>query len=221
MALRGRDEFQVVIPYVRFRRQDVDERPVLLDTSAIIDGRVIDVYKSSFLSGRLVVPKFVLKELQRLADSADDLKRQKGRRGLDLLHMMLDDPKLDIRIRDDEISGVNNVDGELVRLAKMMDGRICTTDYNLSRTAVLEDVGVLNLNELASAVKPVVFQGEKLEIRLAKEGREAGQAVGYLEDGTMVVVSEAKELIGQKVKVETVSVLQTQAGKMIFAKLVR
>jgi uncharacterized protein YacL len=221
MALRGKDEFNIIIPYVRFRRQDVKDAVVLLDTSAIIDGRVIDVYKSTFLSGRLVVPKFVLRELQRLADSADDLKRQKGRRGLEILHMMLDDPKLDIRLRDDEITQANAVDSELIRLAKMMDGRICTTDHNLSRAATLEDVSILNINELANAVKPVIFQGEQLELRLVKEGKEHGQAVGYLDDGTMVVVSDGREWIGQKVKVETTTILQTQAGKMIFAKVQR
>jgi uncharacterized protein YacL len=221
MALRGKDEFNIIIPYVRFRRQDVKDAVVLLDTSAIIDGRTIDVYKTNFLAGRLVVPKFVVRELQRLADSADDIKRQRGRRGLDILHMMMEDPKLDVRIHDDETPETNAVDLELIRLAKIMDGRICTTDYNLGKTASLEDVVVLNLNELAHAVKAVVFQGEKLDIKLVKEGKEHGQAVGYLDDGTMVVVSDARDQIGNKVTVDVSSVLQTQAGKMVFAKLAR
>jgi len=218
MALRGKDEFNIIIPYVRFRRQDVKEGIILLDTSAIIDGRISDIYKLNFLIGRLVVPRFVLQEMQVLADSADDIKRQRGRRGLELLKMMQNDPKVDIFIHEDEMSGPQSVDTKLVRQAKLMDARVCTTDFNLGQTASLQGIDVLNVNELASAVKSVVFMGEELEVKLIKEGKEPEQAVGYLDDGTMIVVSDSRKFIGRAIKVTVTSVLQTATGKMIFAR---
>ncbi len=219
MALRGKDEFNIIIPYVRFRRQDLKEGIIVLDTSAIIDGRIVDIHKSGFLAGRLVAPRFVLHELQRLADSADDIKRERGRRGLEILRTMQKDATVDIRVHEDDMTGPDPVDVKLVRLAKMLDGRLCTTDFNLSRMANIQDVGILNIHDLVNAVKAVVFPGEELEIRLLKEGKEPNQAIGYLEDGTMVVVGEGKRHIGQISKVYVTSVLQTQAGRMIFAKL--
>ena len=219
MAVRGKDEFNVIIPYVRFRRQEVKGGVVLLDTSVLIDGRVPDIYKTDFLTGRLVVPRFVLQELQRLADSDDDLKRQRGRRGLELLRIMQSDPKIDIRIHEDDLTSDQNVDAKLVSLAKLMDGRVCTTDFNLSRVASLQGVGVLNIQELVNAVKCVLFPGERLEVKLVKEGKELNQAVGYTEDGTMIVVSDARKFVGQKIEAVVTSVLQTQAGRMIFAKV--
>lgn len=219
MALRGKDEFNIIIPYVRFRRQDLKEGIIVLDTSAIIDGRIVDIHKSGFLAGRLVAPRFVLHELQRLADSSDDIKRERGRRGLEILRAMQKDPTVDIRVHEDEMTGSDPVDVKLVRLAKILDGRLCTTDFNLSRMANIQDVGILNIHDLVTAVKAVVFPGEELEIRLLKEGKEHNQAIGYLEDGTMVVVGEGKKFIGQMTKVYVTSVLQTQAGRMIFAKL--
>lgn len=219
MALRGKDEFNIIIPYVKFRRQDTKEGVVLLDTSAIIDGRIQDVYKTNFLLGRLVVPRFVLMELQRLSDSADDLKRERGRRGLELLRIMQEDPKMDVHIHEDELSGDEDVDTKLILLSKLMDARICTTDFNLSRTAELQGVDVLNVNELVHAVKSVLFSGDQIIVKLIKEGKEQNQAIGYMDDGTMIVVSDAKEKIGQEVQVDVTSVLQTAAGKMIFAKV--
>ena len=219
MALRGKDEFNIIIPYVRFRRQDVKEGIILLDTSAIIDGRISDIYKLNFLIGRLVVPRFVLQELQKLADSSDDIKRQRGRRGLELLKLMQNDPKVDVHIHEDEMTEVGEVDAKLVSLAKLMDARICTTDFNLAQTASLQTIEVLNVNELANSVKSVVFIGEELDVKLTKDGKEANQAVGYMDDGTMVVVSDAKRFVGQNVHAVVTSVLQTQSGKMIFAKL--
>ncbi|HLF18776.1 MAG TPA: TRAM domain-containing protein [Candidatus Omnitrophota bacterium] len=219
MALRGKDEFNIIIPYVRFRRQDVKEGIILLDTSAIIDGRIADIYKLNFLIGRLVVPRFVLLEMQKLADSGDDIKRQRGRRGLELLKLMQNDPKVDVHIHEDEMTEPGDVDAKLVSLAKLMDARICTTDFNLGQTASLQHIEVLNMNELASSVKSVVFIGEELDVKLTREGKEASQAVGYMDDGTMVVVSDARKLIGQNVCAAVTSVLQTQSGKMIFAKL--
>ena len=219
MALRGKDEFNLIIPYVRFKRQDLKDGVVLLDTSAIIDGRIGDIFKTGFVGGRLVAPRFVLQELQRLSDSDDDTKRQRGRRGLDILKNWQSDTAADVRIHEDELTGSEPVDLKLVKLAKIMEARICTTDFNLSRMASLQGVEMLNINDLVNSVKPVVFNGEELEIRLMKEGKDPNQAVGYLEDGTMVVVIDGKKLIGQQVKVYVTSALQTQAGRMVFAKL--
>lgn len=219
MALRGKDEFNLIIPYVRFKRQSIDEKFVLLDTSAIIDGRVNNIYKTHFLSGRLVIPRSVLLELQKLADSENDLKRQRGRRGLDLIQSMQEDPKVEIRIHEDDVSADVQVDTRLVQLAKAMDASICTTDYNLTQVASMQNVDILNINELADASKTFVFTGDVLDIKLTKEGKEADQAVGYLDDGTMVVVSHARDKLGQTKKVKVTSVLQTQSGKMVFGKL--
>ncbi len=218
MALRGKDEFNLIIPYVRLKRQDVRDDEVLLDTSAVIDGRIVDIYKTNFFSGRMVVPRFVLLELQRLADSDDLLKRQKGQRGLEILKAMQKDNTMDMRVQEDDLPGEAEVDAKLVKLAKLMEAKICTTDYNLNRIATIQGVKVLNVNELANAVKAMIVAGEVLDIKLMKEGKEPNQAIGYLDDGTMVVVSDAKPLIGQKVRATVNSVLQTQAGKMIFAK---
>ncbi len=219
IALRGKDEFNLIIPYVRFRRTDLKDGVVALDTSAIIDGRVFDVYRTHFLSGRLVVPRFVLHELQRLADSEDDLRRQRGRRGLEILRVMQKDTAIDVRVHEDDMSFEEGaVDLKLVKLAKSLEARLCTTDFNLGRMAAIQGVDVVNVNELVSAVKPVVFAGEEMDIQIIKEGKEDGQGVGYLEDGTMVVVTEGRRYVGQKIRAVVTSVLQTQAGRMIFAK---
>lgn len=220
MALRGKDEFNIIIPYVRFKRQDEKEGFIIIDTSAIIDGRIPDIYKANFMSGSLIVPKFVLKELQALADSADDLKRQKGRRGMELLKLMQDDPKIDIHIHEGIVSDDQEVDARLIRMAKMFDARLCTTDFNLSRIAELQSIEVLNVHQLVSAIKSVVVTGDQIQIKLIKQGKEQDQALAYLDDGTMIVVSNGKEKIGKKVDVEVTSVLQTQTGKLIFAKLI-
>jgi uncharacterized protein YacL len=221
MALRGKDEFNIIIPYVRFKRQTLDENVVLLDTSVIIDGRIADIYKTNFIKGRMVVPRFVLQELQRIADSDDPMKRQRGRRGMEILRSMQKDTTLDIKVHEEDLPEYQGVDTKLVKLAKIMDASICTTDYNLNRMATIQGLQILNINELVNAVKPVVFPGEEMEVRLVKEGKEPNQAVAFLDDGTMVVVAEARPLIGQKVKATVTSVLQTQAGRMIFAKLGR
>jgi len=219
VALRGKDEFNIVIPYIRFKRQDADAGSILLDTSAIIDGRIADIYKTGFLTGRLIVPRCVLKELQKISDSSDDNKRRRGRRGMDLLQEIQKDPETHIIIHEDELPEETEVDAKLIRLAKMMDAKICTTDYNLGRIAALQEIRILNVHELVNAVKSVVLNGEELEVKLVKEGKEPNQALAYLEDGTMVVVGEGRSLIGKKVTVRVTSVLQTQAGKIIFSKL--
>ncbi len=218
IGLRGKDEFNVIIPYVRLRRQDQSESVTVLDTSVIIDGRIVDICKTNFLQSKIVIPKFVLKELQQIADSTDPIKRQRGRRGLDILHVVQKESGLDIMIHDEEFPDVNEVDAKLVKLAQLLEAKILTVDYNLNRIASLQGIKILNINELANALKPVVFPGEHMQIKLLKEGKEYNQAVGYLDDGTMVVVEDARRLIGQDVKVVVTSVLQTQAGRMIFTK---
>lgn len=219
MAMRGKDEFNLIIPYVRFKRQDIDEKITILDTSAIIDGRIADVYKTHFFNDRMIVPRFVLNELQSLADSNDPLKRQKGRRGMEILRQMQKDATLDIRIHEDDVSSESEVDAKLVRLAKMMDASICTADFNLNRIAGIQSVVVLNIEELVGALKPVIYTGEEIDVKLVKEGREPNQAVAFSDDGTMIIVNDAKESIGQMVSVKVNSVLQTAAGRIIFAKL--
>ena len=219
IALRGRDQFNLIIPYVRFRRQDEKTDTVVLDTSAIIDGRVVDIIKTSFIEARLVVPRFVLKELQTIADSADAIKRQRGRRGLEILHMIQNDARFNLVVHEEDFPDTHDVDAKLVRLAKLLEAKIFTVDFNLNRISELQGVKVLNINELANALKSVVLPGEAIEIKPIKEGKEHNQAIAYLEDGTMVVVEEARRLIGQNVRVTITSVLQTQAGRMVFAKL--
>ena len=219
MALRGKDEFNIIIPYVRLRRQDQAQDVVLLDTSVIIDGRIVDICKTRFLGGKVIIPKFVLRELQQIADSSDPIKRQRGRRGLEILNTIQNEPGMDITIHEQDFTETSEVDAKLVLLAKLLEAKILTVDFNLNRVASIQGIKVLNINELANALKPVVFPGEVMHIKLIKEGKEHNQAVGYLDDGTMVVVEDARRLIGQDVKVAVTSVLQTQAGRMIFTKI--
>ena len=219
MALRGKDEFNIIIPYVRLRRQDQSQDVVLLDTSVIIDGRIVDICKTRFLGGKVIIPKFVLRELQQIADSTDPIKRQRGRRGLEILNTIQNEPGMDITVHEQDFSETSEVDAKLVLLAKLLEAKILTVDFNLNRVASIQGIKVLNINELANALKPVVFPGEEMHIKLIKEGKEHNQAVGYLDDGTMVVVEDARRLIGQDVKVAVTSVLQTQAGRMIFTKI--
>ncbi|MFH0935436.1 MAG: TRAM domain-containing protein [Candidatus Omnitrophota bacterium] len=223
LALRGKDEFNIIIPYVRLRRQDQSQDVVILDTSVIIDGRIIDILKARFLGGKIVIPRFVLKELQQIADSTDPIKRQRGRRGLEMLHTIQKekDSGVDIALHEEDFPDTKEVDAKLVKLAKLMEAKILTVDFNLNRVAGIQGIKVLNINELANALKSVVFPGEEMRIKLLKEGKEHNQAIGYLEDGTMVVVEDARRHIGQEVKVAVTSVLQTQAGRMIFTKLER
>jgi len=219
MALRGKDEFNIIIPYVRLRRQDQSQDVVILDTSVIIDGRIVDICKTRFLGQKVIIPKFVLRELQQIADSTDPIKRQRGRRGLEILNTIQHEPGMDIVIHEQDFPETSEVDAKLVLLAKLLEAKILTVDFNLNRVASIQGIKVLNINELANALKPVVFPGEEMHIKLIKEGKEHNQAVGYLDDGTMVVAEDARRLIGQEVKVLVTSVLQTQAGRMIFTKV--
>ena len=190
---------------------------VLVDTSAIIDGRIADISQTGFITGTLVVPKFVLNELQHIADSADALRRNRGRRGLDILNRLQKDSVVPIHISEYEVNGVNDVDSKLVKLAKHLHCPIVTNDFNLNRVAAIQGVRVLNINELANAVKSVVLPGEEMTVRVIQEGKEHGQGVGYLEDGTMVVIEGGRRFINCDVEVVVTRVLQTVAGRMIFA----
>jgi uncharacterized protein YacL len=193
-------------------------RPKLLDTNVIIDGRIADVCRAGFVEGPIYVPKFVLEELQQIADSSDSLKRARGRRGLDILNQMQKERELKVPdFPADDPS--EEVDARLVRLAREVDGAIITNDYNLNRVAELQGVDVLNINELANALKPVVLPGEEMQVTIIKEGKEKEQGIGYLDDGTMIVVEGARRLIGETLDVSVTSVLQTVQGKMIFAKI--
>lgn len=192
--------------------------PKILDTSVIIDGRIADITKSGFLEGDLIVPGFVLEELQHIADSSDVLKRNRGRRGLDILNKIQKEPYSTVRIVEDDYDDIAEVDTKLVRLAKDINGKVVTNDYNLNKVCELHGVQVLNINELANSVKPVVLPGEELKVHVIKDGKEQGQGVGYLDDGTMIVVDGGRRYIGQTVAVLVTSVLQTAAGRMIFAK---
>jgi uncharacterized protein YacL len=219
IGLRGKDEFNIIIPYVRLRRQDQIEEVTLLDTSVVIDGRIVDIFKAKFLEGKIIVPRFVLKELQQIADSTDPIKRQRGRRGLEILHTIQQESGVDIKLHEEDFPEVPEVDAKLIKLAQLLEAKILTVDFNLNRVATFQGIKVLNINELANALKPVVFPGEQMQVKLLKEGKEHNQAVGYLDDGTMVVVEDARRLIGQEVRVVVTSVLQTQAGRMIFTKI--
>ena len=219
IAMRGKDEFNLIIPYVKFVRQDKKEDVILLDTSVIIDGRVADILQTRFIEGRLVIPRFVLKELQQIADSQDALKRNRGRRGLDILNKIQKTATFDVRIQEEDFPDVKEVDAKLVKLAKLLSAKIFTNDFNLNKVAELQGITVLNINELANALRPVVLPGEMMEVRVSKEGKEYNQGVAYLDDGTMVVIDNSKHLIGQTTKVVVTSVLQTSAGRMIFARL--
>jgi len=191
----------------------------ILDTSVIIDGRITDICRTGFLEGRLTVPRFVLRELQTIADSEDVLKRNRGRRGLDILNTLQREPKIQIDISDIDYPEIPDVDSKLVRLASDSGGAVLTNDYNLNKVAELQGVNVLNINELANALKPVVLPGEEMSVQIIREGKEAGQGVGYLDDGTMVVVDGGKAHVGKHVELTVTSVLQTPAGRMIFTKL--
>ncbi|MGD1994719.1 MAG: TRAM domain-containing protein, partial [Anaerolineae bacterium] len=192
--------------------------PVLLDTSVIIDGRIADISQTGFLRGELLVPNFVLNELQHIADSSDTLRRNRGRRGLDILRRLQEESVSPVRITDTDVEGVHEVDDKLVLLAKQLRCAIVTNDYNLNRVAELQGVPVLNINELANAVKTVYLPGESFRVSIIQEGKETDQGVGYLDDGTMVVIENGRPHIGSTIDVNVTKVLQTAAGRMIFAR---
>jgi uncharacterized protein YacL len=191
----------------------------VLDTSVIIDGRIADIAEAGFIDGALVIPEFVLRELQVVADSTDSSKRQRGRRGLDMLQRMQSNPNLLVQIVSDDFPTIREVDLKLLELAKKWEAKVVTNDFNLNKVAHLHHVEVLNINDLANALKPVVLPGERMSVLILKEGKEYNQGVGYLDDGTMVVVDHARKMIGRTVDISVTSVLQTASGKMIFGKM--
>jgi uncharacterized protein YacL len=217
LVLQTKDDFRFVIPYVEFAKEMRGSRPILLDTSIIVDGRILDIIHTQAMQGTLIVPRFVLNELQQIADSADKLKRARGRRGLDMLQKLQENNIVEVVIDDTEAEGTG-VDQKLISLALTNRGRVMTNDYNLNKVATLRGVDVINLNDLAKALRPVVLPGEHLHVRLVKEGEGPTQGVGYLDDGTMVVVEYGKSHMGQEVDLIVTSTLQTSAGRMIFGK---
>lgn len=219
IALRGKDEFNLVIPYVRFVPHDVDVPLVVVDTSVLIDGRIARVCEAGFMNAALIIPRFVLNELQSVADSADPQKQARGRRGLEVLNELRRLKRVDLRISESEVSKQEDKEAKLVFLAQTMRAKLLTTDYNLAKMAEFQGVAWLNLNELARSLRPEFMLGESVELELVKPGKDDGQAVGFLEDGSMVVVNASRAFIGRRVRVEITSTLPTAGGKMIFAKL--
>ena len=194
-------------------------RPKVLDTSVIIDGRIFDICKTGIVEGTIVIPNFVLQELRHVADSADSLKRNRGRRGLDILNKIQKELEIPVRVEERDYDDIAEVDAKLLKLASDLGGVVVTNDYNLNKVAAVQGVPVLNINELANAVKPVVLPGEEMEVTILKDGKEAGQGVAYLDDGTMIVVDGGKKYMNETIEVVVTSVLQTAAGRMIFAKI--
>jgi len=220
LAMRSnRDEFSLIIPYVRFTRQSTEREPIVVDTNVIIDGRIADLCATGFVSQALIVPRFVLGELQLLADSRDPIKRERGRRGLEILNQLQRSRDIELTIHDSADDGDMPVDSRLVRVAKVLQARLLTNDNALCQVARLQQVPALNLNDLAHALRPALVVGDELELNLVKEGRDSHQAVGYLPDGTMIVVNHARTLLGKSARVTVSSALQTAAGRLIFAEL--
>lgn len=220
LAMRSnRDEFSLIIPYVRFARETTQHEPLVVDTNIIIDGRIADLCATGFLSRSLIVPRFVLGELQTLADSRDSIKRERGRRGLEILNQLQGSREIDLTIHDTSGDSELETDARLVRIAKVLQARLLTNDGALGQVARLQQVPVLNLSDLSRALRPIVVAGDELDLPLVKEGRDTHQAVGYLPDGTMIVVNHARPLLGTTATVVVSSALQTGAGRLIFAEL--
>ncbi|NJL31548.1 MAG: PIN/TRAM domain-containing protein [Phycisphaerales bacterium] len=218
LVLQTKDDFRFVIPYVEFTKQIRGPRPLVLDTSVIIDGRILDLIKTGFVTGSLIAPKFVINELQTLADSADRTKRARGRRGLEILHKLQHAPGALVSIDDSEADGTG-VDQKLINLSLTLQARLMTNDFNLAKVATLRDVDTLNLNDLATALRPVALPGEHLRVKIIKPGEGPQQGVGYLDDGTMIVVENGRGYVGTEVDLVVSSTLQTSAGRMIFGRV--
>jgi uncharacterized protein YacL len=221
LAMRSsRDEFSLIIPYVRFAREKTQHEPLVVDTNVIIDGRIADLCATGFLSSSLIVPRFILEELQTLADSHDPTKRERGRRGLEILNQLQGSREVELTIHETSAEDVDlGTDARLVRAAKVLKARLLSNDHALTQVARLQRVSVLNLSDLARALRPSVVAGDELDLHLVKEGRESHQAIGYLPDGTMIVVNHARPHVGKTRKIVVASALQTAAGRLIFAEL--
>ena len=223
-SLGYRKQFDFASVFVRSKKPDAPAKetmiaPKILDTSVIIDGRIFDICKTGIFEGEIVIPEFVLVELQHIADSADSMKRTKGRRGLDILSKIQKELSTPVRISDIDFDDTQEVDAKLIKLAKLINGKVVTTDYNLNKVAAVHKVDVFNINELSNAVKPVLLPGEELTVVIIKDGKEQRQGIAYLDDGTMIVVEGARGRIGEELDVVVTSVLQTAAGRMIFARI--
>lgn len=222
VAMKRRDELNWLVPQRKTKDKVVLDgyrsQPKILDTSVIIDGRIFDICKTGFIEGPLVIPSFVLEELRHIADSSDVLKRNRGRRGLDILNRIQKELDIPVEIYEKNFDDVAEVDTKLLKLARILNGKIITNDYNLNKVAEFQGVAVLNINELANAMKPIVLPGEEMVVQVVKDGKEVGQGVAYLDDGTMIVVDGGKKHVGETIGVLVTSVLQTAAGRMIFAK---
>ena len=220
LAMRSnKEDFSLVIPYVRFRQQSQPDNLMLLDTSVIIDGRIADLIESRLFEGLIVVPRFVLKELQQIADSADPIKRVRGRHGLEMLNRIQRNTNIEVRIHEADFPGEEEVDAKLIHLARNLNARLFTNDYNLAKVAELLKVNCVNLHEVAKHLKTILLPGEILRLKIVREGKDKGQGVGYMPDGTMVVINNGQSHIGQQVEVEVKSLLQTGAGVIIFADI--
>jgi uncharacterized protein YacL len=220
LAMRSnKEDFSLIIPYVRFPPQNKPDNLLLLDTSVIIDGRIADLIDANFIEGLIVVPRFVLKELQQIADSNDAIKRARGRRGLEVLNRIQRNKRSEVKIHDGDFPDEPEVDAKLVRLARNLRAKLYTNDYNLGKIAELQSVNYVNLHDLAKSMRVVLLPGELVSLRIVREGKDKGQGVGYMPDGTMVVVNNAQNAIGQQVEVQVQSLLQTGAGIIVFADL--
>ena len=217
LVLQTKDDFRFVIPYVEFAKQIRGQRPTVLDTSVIVDGRILDIVETRLMQGVIIIPKFVLAELQTIADSNDKLRRARGRRGLDILQKLQSNGLVEVHIDEAEVEGIG-VDQKLISLAQQMHARVMTNDFNLNKIATLRGVEVINLNDLAKAMRPVVLPGEHMTVRLVKPGEGPTQGVGYLDDGTMVVVEGGRSHLSEEVELTVTSTLQTSAGRMIFGR---
>jgi len=223
LLYQTRDDFRFVLPYIEFSKQIKGGKPLVLDTSVIIDGRIADLCETRIVDSKIIVPKFILQELQMIADSSDKLKRNRGRRGLDILKKLQGNPKIDLQMHEGNAGELKpgeklKVDERLVAFAKILGGRVATNDFNLNKIAQLQGVDVINLNEVANSLKTLALPGDYLNLKVVKAGEQLGQGVGYLDDGTMVVVEQGRNHIGADVSIVVTSVLQTNAGRMIFGR---
>lgn len=220
LAMRSnKEDFSLIIPYVRFSPQNRPENLLLLDTSVIIDGRIADLIDARFIEGLVVVPRFVLLELQQIADSADDIKRARGRRGFEMLNRLQNNHKIEVRIHDGDFPEEKGVDSKLVRLARNLNAKLFTNDFNLAKVAGLQSVSCVNLNEVGRLMKAVMIPGETVQLKIVREGRDKGQGIGYLPDGTMVIINNGQSQVGQTVTSQVISTVQTGAGVIVFAEI--
>ena len=220
LAMRSnKEDFYLIIPFVRFASQSKPENLLVLDTSVIIDGRIADLIEGSFVEGVIVIPRFVLKELHVIADSNDPIRRSRGRRGLETLSRIQRNARIEVKIHEADIPDETEVDAKLVKLARALDAKLYTNDYNLGKIAELQSVRHVNISELAKSMRPTTLPGDSFNLRIVREGRDKGQGVGYLNDGTMVIVNQAQSLVGQQVEVQVQSLVRTGAGVIIFAEV--